>query len=98
MAKLSRRNIKLQRSVTNPLYFFHVMSHGLEHLPDLTVLAFNQRNFVPGIVGFANGLDPGRRGLLSSAALALDVNTGPQFRQTIRRWCARHLDHVSLGN
>ena len=76
MPKFPRKNIELQRPVTYPFYFFHMMPDGLEHLPDLPVLAFDQRNFVPGIVGFANRLDLGGRSLLPSAALALNVNTG----------------------
>ena len=61
MPKFPGRNIELQRSIAHPLYFLHMMPDGLEHLPDLAVLAFDQRNFVPGIVGLANGLDLGGR-------------------------------------
>ncbi len=56
MAKFSRRNIKLQRSVAHPLYFLHVMADRFEHSPDLPVLAFDQRDFIPGIVRLTNRL------------------------------------------
>ena len=74
VSELSRRNIKLQRSVTHPLDFFHMMPDGLEHLPDLPVLAFDQRNLIPGIVGLANRLDLCGGCLLAAAAFALNVN------------------------
>src|SRR4029077_9409694 len=74
VTEFPRKNIQLQRPITYPFYFLHMMSHGLEHLPDLPVLAFDQRNFIPGIVSLTNRLDLRGCRLLPSATLALDVN------------------------
>src|SRR5204862_6381179 len=61
-AMLADIHIERERAVAYPLDFFRVMADGLKHLPDLPVSAFDQRDFVPRIVCFANQLNFCRRG------------------------------------
>jgi hypothetical protein len=46
--------IQLKISVANALDFLDVVSDLFEHASNLAILAFDQSNFVPGIIGFAD--------------------------------------------
>src|SRR5271170_1304978 len=61
LAKLTRRDVETQCTVANAANLFDVMSDLFEHLSDLTIAAFDQRKFIPGVVATANEFNLRRR-------------------------------------
>src|ERR1700719_2315226 len=75
LAEFSRMHIQLKRTVAHALDLFHVMSDLLEHAPDLAILSFDQRDFVPRIRRFANHADLGRSSPHPLSAFRPNANT-----------------------
>src|SRR5436305_5752013 len=66
-SEFSRRNIQAQRAITHALDLLYVMPDFLEHAPNLTVLAFHQRELIPGIVSLADDANFRGGGMNASA-------------------------------
>jgi hypothetical protein len=65
-------NIQFKISVADALDLFDVMSDRFEHAPNLTILAFDQGDLVPGVTGFTDQIHSGGRGLDSSSLFRSD--------------------------
>jgi hypothetical protein len=65
-------HIQFKVSVAHAFDLFDVVSNLLKHASYLAVLAFNQSNFVPGIVGFTDQVHSGGRGFHSSSIFCAD--------------------------
>ena len=59
---LSRFDIQRQRAIFYPLDLLHMMANLFKHPPDLPVLAFDERDLIPGILGIFGQPDLRRRG------------------------------------
>ena len=57
LAKLARRDVETQRSVTDATNLFDVMADLFKHFSDLAVSSFGEGEFVPGIVAATNEFD-----------------------------------------
>jgi len=60
-AELSRFYVEYQIAVSNAFDFLYMMADLFKHAPDLPVLTFNQRDFIPRVLSFSNDSDLCRR-------------------------------------
>src|SRR2546423_7974922 len=60
-AGFPRRQVERKRTVPDATNLLHMMADLLEHLAQLAILAFGQRDLIPGIRGFLNYADLRRR-------------------------------------
>jgi hypothetical protein len=65
-------HVQFKIAVANAFDLFDVMSNLFKHAPNLAILAFDQRHFVPGIVGFADQVHSGGRGFDSPSIFRSD--------------------------
>jgi hypothetical protein len=89
-------DIQFKVPVADPLDLLDVMSDLFKHASNLAILSFNQGDFVPGIVGFANQIDFGGRGFDSPAGVRANEKACAQFVQPLGAWLAGYLYHVGL--
>jgi hypothetical protein len=72
LSEFSRMNIQFKISVADALDLLDVMSNLFEHAPNLTILAFDQCDLVPGVIGFPDQIHPRGRGLDPSSLFRSD--------------------------
>ncbi len=100
LAKFSRLKIQLQRTIRNALDFLHMVANGLKHPADLPVLAFNQRDFIPRIVGFTQQAHFSRRRPYRTRPgfpwLITDADSMAQLLNIFFLRLARDLHQISL--
>jgi hypothetical protein len=91
-------NVEHQRAVTHAANFLDVVADLFEHLAQLAVAAFNQNDFVPGVVALTDFANLGGRGLHPAGAglAALDANARTEAIQRFLGGLAAHLNQVGL--
>jgi hypothetical protein len=65
-AHVARFNVEYQRAVSHTADLFDVMPDLLKHLAQLAVAAFDDDDFVPGVIALADLANLGGRGLHSA--------------------------------
>ena len=80
LAHIARLLVEDQRAVAYAANLFNEVAYSLKHLAQFAVTAFDEDNFIPGIVALANLADAGRRGanLGRSGFTALDGHAAAQ--------------------
>jgi hypothetical protein len=97
---LSRRQIQFQRPVAHAPDLLYVMAYFFEHLSDLSIAAFMQRDLEPGILGLFDHAYLCRRRFHSALRIALLGNrdSGTQASKLIFRGLSRNFHQVRFGN
>src|ERR1700716_4036315 len=78
--KLARREIECERAIAHALDFLHVMTDRFEHSANLAIAAFDQRNFVPGIVCHFHHPHTGWAGPNALAIVGSNGNSSAELR------------------
>ncbi len=91
-------DVEHQRAVTHASNLLNVMADLFEHLAQLTVAAFNQDDFVPGVIPLADLANLGSRSLYPAGAwfAPLNAHTRTQPIQIFLTGLAADLDEVGL--
>jgi hypothetical protein len=98
LAHFARFNVEHQRAVAYATNLLDVVADLLEHLTQLAVAAFNEDDFVPGVVALANLANLGGRSLhpAGTRSAALDSHARTEAVQLFVAWFTAHLYEVSL--
>jgi hypothetical protein len=99
-AKRAGLHVQRERAVAYAFDLFHVVANFFKHAPDLAVLAFNQRDFIPRIVAFSRQLHMGRRGAhgvqITMSRLGAQLEAAAQFLNVFRFGLAGDLDQIGF--
>ena len=98
LAHFARFNVEHQGAVAYAANLFDVVADLLEHLAQLAVAAFNEDDFVPGVVALADFANLGGRSLHPARArlAALDSHARTEAVELFFGWFAAHLYEVGL--
>jgi len=89
LAEVAGFDIEDQRSVADATDLLNVVPDLLEHLAQFAIAAFNEDNFVPGIVSFANLADAGRGSLDIIAFFRVAALDRDAFAEAVERLFGR---------
>src|SRR5690349_17597033 len=97
-AEFAGGDIEDQGAELDTFDFFDEETNGLEHAADLTVTAFDEGDFVPGVGGVFVKLDFGGRGFYAAVVVESDVNTGAEAGEGFFVGAAADFDEIFFGD
>src|SRR6266571_1056344 len=95
-AKFAGMHIQLERAIANPLNFLNVVSDLLEHMPDLAIASFDQCDFVPGIICFADHTNFGGSRFHPPTGFGWDEKALTEPGEFFLRRCSSYFYKISL--
>ena len=97
-AELSRFYVEYQIAVSNAFDFLYMMADLFKHAPDLPVLAFNQRDFIPRVLSFSHDAYLGGRSAhclhATHSGLTANAHALAQLIDVFFRRLAGNLDQI----
>jgi hypothetical protein len=91
-------NVKVERAELDALDFFDQEADGLEHAANLTVAAFDESHFVPGIDGVFEETDFSRRSFDAAAVVKSDGDAVAEALDSLFLGPAADFDVVGFGD
>ncbi len=98
VAVFARVNVQCEGAVADALELLHVVPGLLKHRADLAVAAFDQRDFIPGVVRFMDELDAGWGSTGVDAFAVGQLDAGAELFNGGVAGLATNLDKIRFWN